>query len=495
MSRYELPVATPESVGIPSAAIQKFLNRLEEKRLPMHSILMLRHGKLVFETYWKPFDKDRKHRMYSTSKSFVSAAIGILAGEGKISLDDTVASFFPDLAPKNMHPYVACATIRDMLMMATPFLYGHCTYSDQCQDWAKSFFDAEPSHLPGKIFSYDTTATVMLSIIIKRVTGVEFTEYLRDRFFEPAGMNTDIWCVETPCGHEWGGSGVECTPRDLMKFALVFLNGGKLNGKQIVPEDYARAAVSRQIDNSFTAGSAEHTFGYGYQFWRHRYGWSCRGMGSQLAIAFPDQDFICITTGDTQAVPAGCGNIYDALYAEILPCLNENESLPEDPAGHQALLDATADQELLCCVGKHESPLAGIVSGKTYRMDPNGKKPLKWVRFNFEGDEGTMEYENETGVHAIRFGFGHQVKGVFPETHYYGKRIGTPAGRGYECHASAGWVGEQGLLIYIYATDDYLGTIKMNFAFVDDRITLQSFTNAEWFFREYNDIICAGVAE
>ena len=71
-----LPTAVPESVGIPSDAIEAFLRKILDKRLYMHSVLLVRHGKLICECYWKPFNRDRKHRMYSTSKSFVSAAIG-----------------------------------------------------------------------------------------------------------------------------------------------------------------------------------------------------------------------------------------------------------------------------------------------------------------------------------------------------------------------------------------------------------------------------------
>ncbi|MBE6928715.1 MAG: serine hydrolase [Ruminococcaceae bacterium] len=501
MSRFELPVSTPESVGIPSAAIQRFLNRLEEKRLPMHSVLMQRGGKMVFENYWKPFDKDRKHRMYSTSKSFTSAAIGILAGEGKISLDDPMIKFFPDKVPENVHPWIAETTIRHMLKMTMPT--NGTSYKWYDPDWADSVFNDKPTHRPGQIFSYNTSAPDMMCNIIKRVTGQDLTEYLRDRFFEPAGMNTDIWCIQSPCGHDWGGSGVMCTPRDLMKFALVFLNEGKLNGKQIVPADYARDAVSKLVDNSFRATNPEKAFGYGYQFWRHRHGWFTSGMGSQLAIAFPEQDFICVTTADTQGYPSAALKIIESLSLEILPYLEAGSSLPEDPAAHQALLDAVSDREILCCKGEKESPLAAMVSGKTYKMYDNTMN-ISWMRFTFEGDEGVWEYENDTGVHAIRFGFGHQVSGEFPdcmvskgnpERHYFGKTIGTPPDHGYDICTSAGWVGDKGLLVWCHVIDDYFGSLRLNFAFEENRVTLLSVKCAEWFFNEYSDGFASGIAE
>ncbi|MBR6747418.1 MAG: serine hydrolase [Clostridia bacterium] len=486
MSRYELPVCTPESVGIPSSAVQRFLEKLEEKRLPMHSVLMQRHGKMLFETYWKPYDQDRKHRMYSTSKSFVSTAIGMLAGEGKLSLDDKAVSFFPEYITEDLSPYTAETTVRDLLMMAQPFARDAYAYSDQDPDWTLRFFQTKADHKPGKLFLYNTLSTVMLCMIVKRVSGEEFTDYLRTRFFEPAGMNTDIWTIKSPCGHDWGGSALHCTSRDLMKFAMVYMGEGFFNGKQIVPAGYARDAVSPLIDNSMTASNHTEEWGYGYKFWRHQYGWSCRGMGSQLAIAFPAYDFILVTTADTQALSGGDRIIFESAYEELLPYLQKDAALPEDAEAAAALQAYTGKvcRELICTEGEKTSSFADAVNGRTYRMDEN-KMQLKWMRFRFEGDEGVWEYENATGVHAIRFGLGHQVEGVFPETHYYGKKIGEPLGRGYEIHTSAGWIRDDNLKLTVYATDYFIGTLRINFSFDGDIVTAYATKNAEWFFQEY----------
>ena len=87
---------TPEAAGIPSAAVANFIDRLEDKTLPIHSFLVLKGDTIATEAYWKPFDATFRHRMYSTSKSFVSVAIGILAGDGRLSLDDRAVDFFPE---------------------------------------------------------------------------------------------------------------------------------------------------------------------------------------------------------------------------------------------------------------------------------------------------------------------------------------------------------------------------------------------------------------
>ena len=91
---------TPESCGIESARVLDFLEYLEDSGLTTHSILMMKDDKIFAEAYWKPFDKDFCHRMYSQTKSYVSIAIGLLIEEGKLSLDDKIYDYFAnDLAP------------------------------------------------------------------------------------------------------------------------------------------------------------------------------------------------------------------------------------------------------------------------------------------------------------------------------------------------------------------------------------------------------------
>ncbi len=480
--KHPLPITSPEAVGIPSDAVVRFFRKLAAKRLPMHSVLMLRHGQIAVEGYYKPFDLNRKHRMHSTSKSFVSVAVGILIGEGKLKLSDRVAQFFPDKASSSLHPFLAQATIRDLLMMATP--HTECAYY-KGPDWADAFFATPPTHLPGKIFSYDTTATVMLCIVIYRITGVEFIEYLRPRLFAPLGMNEDIECIKTACGHDWGGSGVLCTPRDLAKFALVCMNDGRFDGAQLIPEDYIRAATSRQIDNALTADEVELSFGYGYQFWRTRNnGFACLGMGSQIAVCLPEQDFVLVTTADTQAIPSGFSLIYEALWTELYPHLQKGDKLPANAAACAGLQDMLGRLSVLTVEGASVSPTAASVSGKTYTLADNAMG-IKILRFAFGDGEGSLDYENATGAHSLRFGFGRQIAQAFPETHYNGRRIGIPYGRGYECLCSAAWAMPESLLVYCYAIDDHVGTLKMQFVFKDNSVTVLMGKHAEWFFGEY----------
>jgi len=480
--KQDFPTTIPEAVGIPSAAITAFIDQLEDKKLPMHSVLLLKDGRIAAEAYWKPFDSAFRHRIYSSSKSFTAVAIGILAGDGALSLDDRAVDFFPEYAAKcaPVHPYTARTTVRDLLKMTTSF---NVPNYGEFDDWTEAFFRLPAAHLPGQSFRYDTMATVMLCMIVRRVAGVEFMELLQTRLFDPAGMSENLQCIQTPCGHDWGGSGVLCTTRDFAKFAYICMHEGRWGSEQLIPADFIRAATSRLVDTTVSLNDPEHQFGYGYQFWRTRFGFACRGMGSQLALCVPENDLILITTADTQSIARGDSMIYDALDNLILKKLS-SKPLTGNSSDYEVLRSRIADLSLLTVDGEMSSPITGLIDGKTYLLDENEMK-MKYVRFAFETDEGVLIYENATGPHQIRFGLGKQVRQEFPETHYSGRTFGRPANRGYDCHASAAWRMENSLLLCVYATDEYFGTLRMNFVFNDRSVTVQAEKFAEIFFAEY----------
>mgnify|MGYP000983359580 CR=1 FL=1 len=191
--RKPMPRCTPEEAGVPSAAVEAYLRELTNQKIALHSLMMVRHGKIIFEAYWKPMDENFRHRLYSCSKSFVSCAVGLLIQRGLLSLDDKAVSFFPDKAPADPHPWLAAMTIRDLLRMSTCYDNG-ASYKPSDPDWEATFFTDTVSHVPGAVFAYCTTATTMLCMIIKRVTGMEFTQVLRP-VFDELGISEELYCV------------------------------------------------------------------------------------------------------------------------------------------------------------------------------------------------------------------------------------------------------------------------------------------------------------
>jgi len=472
---------TPEQAGIPSGAIARFLDVLEESRLCMHSVVILRGGDAVAEGYWKPFDAARKHRMYSVSKSFVSLAVGLMIDEGKLALEDRIVDFFPEFNP--VHPLLTEATVRDMLTMCD--CHDSETHSfDKLSGWNQSWFDTPPSHPPGFIHSYNTTCTNLLCAIVEKLAGTTMMEYLYPRLLDPIGFTLGCVCIRTPDGFSFGGSGVLCTPRDLARVALVCLNSGRWGDRQLISEAYVRQATSFQADNSVTNEDIEHRQGYGYHFWRTRHnGFAFYGMGCQLAICLPDADLILVTTGDTQDTKPDTSGIMSALWEEILPSLS-NAPLPDNPEARAELTSLLGTMPPALADGAAESPLAGVISGKTYRLHPN-EAGFSEIRFVIREDDGQIIYKNRRGEKQIFFGFGRQVKFIFLETHDSGQQIGVPLGSGYEAHASAGWIDPHTLNMLCYATDDYLGSLRLSAVFEGDRVAVLLRKTTEGFWDDY----------
>ncbi len=501
-----MKMITPEKAGISSEAVIRFIDKISDKRLCLHSVIMLRHGDILAEGYYKPLKPDMLHRMYSTSKSFLSVAVGILAGEGKVSLDDSIVKYFPDkVKAGEAHPLLKRTTIRDMLMMADS--HNEQTYNYDDRDFIATYFDKLPKRIPGKIFQYNTACTTTLAAMVERVAGMPVLEYLRPRLLDPIGFSKEAWCIKTPCGYSACGTGVMCTARDLARFALVCMNRGMWDGRQLIPENYITAATSYQIDNSMTNSDSEHQFGYGYQFWMTRHnGFACRGMGSQLAVCLPDKDFILVTTGDTQIAESEASFIYEALWNTIYPHLEAAAgTLREDRAAHNMLqkrLDtleipvASPGNPVAAGRIKNIGAISGSISGKKYVMNNSATK-IESMKFTFgreiagntAGDTGRLEYVNNTGAHMLEFGFGRHIEQEFPETHYYGKVLGTPSGKGYRTYGSASWINEKDLILQFYLADDYFGTLKMQVCFSEDSITVYMKKAAQWFLNEYQGFL------
>lgn len=472
---------SPESLGIPESGLIRFLKTLKECRFPLHSLLLLRHGKLAYEAYCPPFGIDTRHRLYSVSKSITSVAVGRMITEGRLSLEDTVASFFPEYLPDNPSKYLMQTTVRDLLMMASP--NECCAYDFSTPDFVKAFFDNPyPKHLPGAVFHYDTAGTVTLCALVEKIAGMPLLQYLRP-VFDAIGIGEGVRCIKTPEGRSWTGSGIFLTPRELMRFAEFCMRLGEWNGTQWIDREYMRQATSRQIDNSVSE-SGYRMDGYGYQFWMLKEGgFSCYGMGSQLALVMPKYDTIFVCTGDTQAMLNAEDGIREALY-RLLDCFEDGplSNIPE----YTEILRNEMMLTLPMPRGAEQSNEEMRIAEKVYCFEEN-TYGYRWMTLSRREDKIIWTYEKATGVHRIAFHMGAFGEEVFPEA-YSGDTVCT-RDKFYRCMTMAAWERENVLLGVIHSVDDYLGTIKIQFTFSGNSITVFMTKGAENFFDDYQGFI------
>lgn len=473
---------SPESLGLSSDGLSGFLRELKDARNCLHGVMIERGGKVCLSAYADGFAVSDRHRVYSISKSFVSAAVGRLVTEGRLSVDDEVCGFFPEYVNDDTHPFIRHMKIRHLLTMETPFT--GTTYSPGRADWVSSFFTSRPSHEPGTVFNYDTSASLVLNAVVEKLTGRPYMEYLYDTVLRHIGFVSAPPCVRSPDGYSWGGSGVQCTLPELTAFARLFMDGGRApDGRRLIDESYIKQAVSKQVSNETDNGFASYySRGYGYQVWVIDGGFAFLGMGNQLAFCFPKEDVIFTCFSDDQGNSTARETIFRSLRGNVLSLAGE--PLSEDPAALARLRELEKTLTLPLPIGEADSPVRGKVSGLEYDLDEN-PAGISRVRFDFDGSGGVMTYLTPRGEKKLTFAFGGYDFSVFPETHYFGDTIGTPLGKGYRCRSAGCWAEENKLIIRTYITDTYFGNMTITATFGDGCVDMLFKKTAEWFLDEY----------
>src|SRR6516162_9740747 len=255
-----LIVASPESVGMvspPLAAMEKSIRDGEFKKIG--SVLVARHGKLVYERY---FDGDASslRDTRSATKSITDILVGIAIGEKKLSVDARVLALLPERAQRmqNPDPRKEKITVEDFLTMSSPL---ECDdWSDASrgneermylvEDWSQFILDlpirgrmhvGERVEQPpyGRYFSYCTGGVFVLSEILEKTTGIGTDHYAEERLFAPLGIKNVQW-VYSPLNVPQTGGGLRLTSLDLLKIGQLYLDGGRWQGRPIVNEAWVQ---------------------------------------------------------------------------------------------------------------------------------------------------------------------------------------------------------------------------------------------------------------
>jgi CubicO group peptidase (beta-lactamase class C family) len=175
---------------------------------------------------------------------------------------------------------------------------------------------------------------------VTKATGQTSLEFLKPRLFEPLGIENPEW-PSSPEGNSLGGYGLMLCTEDIVKFGQLYLQKGKWNGKQLVPENWVEQATSKQVPNDKEGHSKigiDWVQGYGFQFWRCTHN-AFRGDGAngQLCVVIPEKDAVIAITADTGQFQDEMNAIWDKLYPAF-----QSKPLPENAAGVEKLKESIA---------------------------------------------------------------------------------------------------------------------------------------------------------
>lgn len=461
-----LPRSTPEAQGVSSESLLTFLQAADRQIEAMHSIMILRHGHVVAEGWWAPYQPKDPHELYSLSKSFTSTAVGFAVAEGQMSIDDEVLRFFPAEAPQEPSANLKAMRVRDLLTMSA----GHQDETASAPDKIspKSFLAHPVPFKPGTHFKYNTPATFMLSAIVQKQAGLPIVDYLRPRLFEPLGIESPVWSTNFQ-GTSLGGYGLRVRTEDIAKFGQLYLNEGRWQNRQILPRSWVQQATSKQTSNGSNPRS-DWDQGYGFQFWRCK-NEAYRGDGAfgQYCIVIPKLDaVIAITSGvkDMQSV-------LDLVWDKALPAFAPKRLKANKPAA-ETLKSILSNLRVVPAAGSKPTTESEGFLAHRYNIEANDQK---LISLSFEPgpnpNSRTLVLGYEDRSVRILFAYGAWIRG------------GTlDPGRGTEPVASSGgWLDSATLQIKscAYETPFHV-TTTLHFNAGELRIETQpnlSFTNTK----------------
>lgn len=412
-------LCNPEALGISSSGLLSYLDALSRSGMEVHSMVILRHGQVACEMAWSPYTLDHPHQLFSLSKSFTSAAIGLAVSEGLLSYDDTVAELLPDKMPDNPSERHGRITVRHLLCMASGLDQASDSMDPGEPDWAKHTLSYDVVYEPGTEFQYNSMGTFLLSEILQRLSGVTLRDYLTPRLFAPLAISTPHW-MASPMGVSAGGFGLMLSTRQIARFGQLLLQDGIWAGQRLLPEGWVQEATRKHIDSK--GGSQDWLEGYGYQFWRCQNGfYRGDGMHGQICMVLEDLDAVIAINAWLQDM----GGEMQQLHDHIIPAF---DALPAGLEAQQALQKRLAQLA-------HPFPAAGIAPEHLPASGTYVASSGKQISIHMQGSQLQLTLAEPASAFfpslpiAITAGLGAPVAGT----------LSIPFDTVYDYYAAYGW--------------------------------------------------------
>ena len=431
-----LPRSAPAASGVSSSAISAVLDRLEEKSIECHSLMVVRHGHVVAEGWWAPYSADRPHLLYSLTKSFTSIAVGLAIADGLLSLDDRVADVLPDHVPAGISEQGRRISVHHLLSMTAGHRADSLAEAWQLEpgDLVKGFLRLPFAAAEGTRHAYDNSAAFILARMVERVAGCGLAGFLDERLFAPMGIDDAEW-DRVGSGAAFGFHGLHLRTEAVAAFGELLLRGGLWGGRQPVPREWVELATGRHIDSRHEEGAdrADFLCGYGYQFWISRHGFHGYGAFGQHCVVVPTHDLVVVLTCAQQEVQQA-QDVLDAIWECLLPGI-----------GHPG---STRDEEILT------ARLRGLSLPPVPGSAAPGRSVTATLDACAEGsalpDGTTVTVRPADGAWLIRFGSLPEIEAGRGEW-----RESSPLGR--PVCASGGWQGSAFVAdLYIITTPHHV---------------------------------------
>jgi len=323
--------STPEEQGMNSTKLAQMIEFIEEQHLDIDSVIVIRNGYIVLEEYPNPvYGPDTKHKLWSATKSFTSALIGIAFQQGFIDgVDQEILCFFPDRMIVNLDQRKQHITIENLLTMSPGYQWsmGDGSRMRGSPDPIQYVLDKPMVHSPGSLYNYGDGASLLLSAIISEATGQTTLEFASEYLFDPLNITEVYW--ESKEDVYFAASGLHLTPRDMAKFGYLYLNNGTWDGKQIVSAAWVANSTEIHFRGpGYIAGNDAYIDGYGYQWWlMPQTGvYYAAGLYEQRIYVVPEKNLVMVFTANNRDVKITAGLMSRFIFPACTETLPEQYS-------------------------------------------------------------------------------------------------------------------------------------------------------------------------
>ena len=366
-------VSSPEEQGMSSPELLQLLMHIQKQEFNINSLLIIKNGYIVLDTYFHPFREGQKHAIYSCTKSILSTLIGIALKKDYIkNTDQTVLEFFPEIEITENSQDKKEITLKDVLSMNSS-IDDQNSYIDRWQnfdkmnnqkDWLNFILNLPLISASGTEFDYNNMTYFILSAIIRQTTGMSVSEFAEKELFIPLGITDIIW-PENRYDMSLESFDVRMHPYDLAKIGFLYLNNGKWDEDRLLSESFVKESTKSQVfENSLKKY-------FGYQWWvDSKDVFMAIGYAGQYLIIDNPHKLIIVITGTLKEKDF---SIPDKLYKQyIIKALTPGKEKKVNESALNALNTLQNKIQNPKANSIHQFPKKAIfVSEKLYLLNEN----------------------------------------------------------------------------------------------------------------------------
>lgn len=312
--------AAPTDQGLDAALLAKIPQEIAEAQMAyVYSVLVARHGLIVYEAYFNGYLAEQRDNIRSVTKSVTSALVGIALARGDLSgLDVTLADAFPEYFVDRANAEKRNITLRQLLRMRSGLAWGEANWQvialwESGLDQMRRLIKLPLAHLPGEVFHYSTADAHLAGGILTRSLGQSLLEYANAHLFGPLGIVGAEWPVDAT-GFNVGGATLRLTPREMLKFGCLYLQHGIWHGQRVIPAEWI----------ALTTAPQDEQIHYGYQWWRGEHpffggydAFIALGYGGDMIFVDPAYDLVIVIKAEYEVQSTTASQQETAIMALV----------------------------------------------------------------------------------------------------------------------------------------------------------------------------------